>query len=227
MAKNKTRFALNRTKVFRIVHAGGTPLAVVTCDRCGKEASKSCSVNTSPSAVAQWFKRENWLIKGDGNRAKCPDCSGKAGSASSEPGLSLVPPSPPTPPPAAPPPRPPPKAAPRICQNTGCENVIAANKDARVRYCSVKCRTAFNHAKDRARKKLERSGGTEAGTPVARQGAAALRSQRHLYRLLEENFDPDDGVFADGWDDQRLAKETSLSIEHVVKTREAACLMVG
>lgn len=52
--------------------------------------------------------------------------------------------------------------------------------------------------------------------------AQAMKRQRQMFQLLDDHFDADKGMFATGWDDARIARETGLAESHIVKTREAA-----
>ena len=55
----------------------------------------------------------------------------------------------------------------------------------------------------------------------ATTSAAAMRAQVVMMRLLDDHFDGDKGVYADGWCDQRVAKESSLSLAMVQQFRIA------
>ena len=43
-----------------------------------------------------------------------------------------------------------------------------------------------------------------------------------LHQLLVLNFDPDDGCYAEGWSDERVSKESGLSLAHVAEVRNIA-----
>lgn len=43
-----------------------------------------------------------------------------------------------------------------------------------------------------------------------------------MHRLLTEHFDADDGVFSEGWNDDRIAKESGMSASHVTEVRNLA-----
>lgn len=43
-----------------------------------------------------------------------------------------------------------------------------------------------------------------------------------MHRLLTEHFDADDGVYSEGWDDDRVAKESGMSASHVAEVRNLA-----
>jgi hypothetical protein len=42
---------------------------------------------------------------------------------------------------------------------------------------------------------------------------------RKVFALLEDNFDPEKGVYLHGYSDDRIAKETNISVEGVKKYR--------
>lgn len=48
---------------------------------------------------------------------------------------------------------------------------------------------------------------------------AAMQAQVKMITLLQEHFDPDAGTYAAGWSDQKIAGETSLSVDHVIELR--------
>ena len=43
-----------------------------------------------------------------------------------------------------------------------------------------------------------------------------------MHRLLAEHFDADDGVYSEGWNDDRVAKESGMSASHVTEVRNLA-----
>jgi hypothetical protein len=43
-----------------------------------------------------------------------------------------------------------------------------------------------------------------------------------MHRLLAEHFDGDEGRFSEGWDDERIAKESGMSVTHVAEVRSVA-----
>lgn len=49
-----------------------------------------------------------------------------------------------------------------------------------------------------------------------------IQAQRKVFGLLEDNFDPGDGVYKNGYDDQRIASETGISVSAVKEIRTAA-----
>jgi len=51
---------------------------------------------------------------------------------------------------------------------------------------------------------------------------ATLIHQRAIFALLEENFETDDGVYADGWSDDRVAEMVGVTKAAVRYRREAA-----
>ena len=54
---------------------------------------------------------------------------------------------------------------------------------------------------------------TQALTPVT------VAAMRKVFALLEDNFDPEKGVYLHGYSDERIAKETQISIDDVKKYR--------
>lgn len=59
-------------------------------------------------------------------------------------------------------------------------------------------------------------------TASAKPTAAAMRAQAEMIQLLAENFDKGKGAFADGYTDERIAKETGLALD-VVREYRLAC----
>lgn len=51
---------------------------------------------------------------------------------------------------------------------------------------------------------------------------AAIRSQATMFRLLTDHFDADAGRFAEGWSDDKIAKDTGLSAQTVAAFRTEA-----
>lgn len=51
---------------------------------------------------------------------------------------------------------------------------------------------------------------------------AAIRSQATMFRLLTDHFDADAGRFAEGWSDEKIAKDTGLSAQTVAAFRSEA-----
>jgi hypothetical protein len=54
---------------------------------------------------------------------------------------------------------------------------------------------------------------TQSLTPVT------VAAMRKVFALLEDNFDPEKGEYLHGYSDERIAKETSLSVDGVKKYR--------
>jgi len=50
----------------------------------------------------------------------------------------------------------------------------------------------------------------------ARLTPTTIQAQRKVFQLLEDNFDAGQGQFLQGYDDERIAKETGISV-HTVK----------
>lgn len=51
---------------------------------------------------------------------------------------------------------------------------------------------------------------------------AAGKAIRHVFQLLEDHFDETGGRYKDGWSDEKIAKETGLSIHAIHEHRVAA-----
>lgn len=67
---------LEKARVWELCTSpGATPYVRIKCDVCGDTADRNVQVNTPPHVVANWFKKQGWKIKGEGKRAKCPDCA--------------------------------------------------------------------------------------------------------------------------------------------------------
>ncbi len=49
--------------------------------------------------------------------------------------------------------------------------------------------------------------------------AQTVSAMRRVFSLLEDNFDPEKGVYLHEYSDERIAKETQISIEGVKKYR--------
>jgi len=49
--------------------------------------------------------------------------------------------------------------------------------------------------------------------------AVTVSAMRKVFALLEDNFDPEKGVYLHGYSDDRIAKETNISVEGVKKYR--------
>jgi len=54
----------------------------------------------------------------------------------------------------------------------------------------------------------------------AKPSPGAMRAQAQMFNLLQTHFDPNKGVFAQNWDDARIAADTGLSAAVVVEYRE-------
>lgn len=51
--------------------------------------------------------------------------------------------------------------------------------------------------------------------------AAAMKAQANMFTLLNQHFDPDAGAYAADWNDQRVATESGLAVDHVTEFRRA------
>lgn len=49
-----------------------------------------------------------------------------------------------------------------------------------------------------------------------------LKATAKMHQLLTMNFDADEGHYVEGWDDERIAKESGMSIAHVTEVRNLA-----
>lgn len=49
--------------------------------------------------------------------------------------------------------------------------------------------------------------------------AVTVSAMRKVFALLEDNFDPDKGIYLHGYSDERISKETNISMEGVKKYR--------
>lgn len=49
--------------------------------------------------------------------------------------------------------------------------------------------------------------------------AVTVSAMRKVFALLEDNFDPEKGVYIHGYSDERIAKETNISVDGVKKYR--------
>ena len=49
--------------------------------------------------------------------------------------------------------------------------------------------------------------------------ATTVTAMRRVFSLLEDNFDPDKGVYLHEYSDERIAKETQISLDGVKKYR--------
>lgn len=58
-------------------------------------------------------------------------------------------------------------------------------------------------------------------TMTAKPSAAAMKAQAQMFHLLSAHFDPEQGAFAVGWADQRVAAETGLAADVVTEFRRA------
>jgi hypothetical protein len=65
--------------------------------------------------------------------------------------------------------------------------------------------------------------GTLATNPVLKAVSVDThKATAKLHQLLVLNFDPDDGCYAEGWSDERVSKESGLSLAHVAEVRNIA-----
>lgn len=65
--------------------------------------------------------------------------------------------------------------------------------------------------------------GALADNPALKAVSADLhKATAKMHQLLAINFDADEGRFAEGWDDERIAKESGISATHVTEVRNVA-----
>lgn len=65
--------------------------------------------------------------------------------------------------------------------------------------------------------------GTLSDNPVLKTVSSdAHKATAKMHQLLVLNFDTDEGRYAEGWDDERVAKESGLSPTHVTEVRNIA-----
>lgn len=65
--------------------------------------------------------------------------------------------------------------------------------------------------------------GSLAANPVLKAASTdAHKATAKMHQLLTLNFDTDEGRFAEGWDDERVAKESGMSLTYVVEVRNIA-----
>lgn len=61
------------------------------------------------------------------------------------------------------------------------------------------------------------------GKPMASNPSpAAVKAQAKMFSLLSQHFTPDDGRYAKGWSDKKIADETGVSVEMVAAVRSEA-----
>lgn len=61
------------------------------------------------------------------------------------------------------------------------------------------------------------------GNPMASNPSpAAVKAQAKMFSLLAQHFTPDDGRYAKGWSDKKIADETGVSVEMVAAVRSEA-----
>lgn len=70
-------------------------------------------------------------------------------------------------------------------------------------------------------KTTPRAAATEASGVVLPRSEDARKARLDVDLMLVDNFDPSKGRYRDGWDDDRIAREAGMSVEFVMKRREA------
>lgn len=71
---------------------------------------------------------------------------------------------------------------------------------------------------DCIRKAAQSKGNLMASNP----SPAAVKAQAKMFSLLSQHFTPDDGRYAKGWSDKKIADETGVSVEMVAAVRSEA-----
>lgn len=68
-----------------------------------------------------------------------------------------------------------------------------------------------------------KTNGTLADNPVLKAVSADThKATAKMHQLLSTYFDADEGTFSPGWNDERVAKESGMSLAHVTDVREIA-----
>lgn len=78
-------------------------------------------------------------------------------------------------------------------------------------------------AKKEQKMAMAKPNGSLADNPVLKSVSADThRAQAKMHQLLSTYFDVDEGTFSPGWNDERIAKESGLSLAHVTDVRNIA-----
>jgi hypothetical protein len=57
--------------------------------------------------------------------------------------------------------------------------------------------------------------------PMTKPSPAAIQAQVVMFTLLQTHFDADNGVYAAGWTDDKIAKQANLAVDTVAEFRRA------
>lgn len=91
--------------------------------------------------------------------------------------------------------------------------------------CVVKRKKAKAAAKKEQVKMnaISKPAGTLSENPVLKAVSADThKATAKMHQMLSLHFDGDEGRYADGWDDERISKESGISVVHVAEVRNVA-----
>lgn len=98
-----------------------------------------------------------------------------------------------------------------------CPDCVAQEK--RTRAVAKKERQQMNNATNAS----DKPNGSLAANPVLKAVSMDThKATAKMHQLLTLNFDTDEGRFAEGWNDERVAKESGMSLAHVIEVRNIA-----
>lgn len=92
--------------------------------------------------------------------------------------------------------------------------------------CVIKRKKAKAAAKKEQQKMTTtntKPNGTLSDNPTLKAVSAdAHKATAKMHQLLSLHFDTDTGTFADGWNDERISKESGISLTHITEVRNIA-----
>ena len=92
--------------------------------------------------------------------------------------------------------------------------------------CVIKRKKAKAAAKKEQQKMTTttaKPNGTLSDNPVLKAVSADThKATAKMHQLLSLHFDVDDGAYSEGWDDERISKESGISLTHVSEVRNIA-----
>lgn len=89
--------------------------------------------------------------------------------------------------------------------------------------CIIKRKNAKAAAKKEQVTMNTKTTGTLSDNPVLKAVSAdTMKAQAKMHQLLTTYFDGDAGLYSDGWNDERIAKESGIAITHVTEVRGIA-----
>lgn len=91
--------------------------------------------------------------------------------------------------------------------------------------CVVKRKKAKAAAKKEQVKMttIAKPAGTLSDNPVLKAVSADThKATAKMHQMLNLHFDADEGKYAEGWDDERISKESGISVVHVAEVRSIA-----